>query len=384
MSNKPKGMKNKKLFNTLAIFFIAFSLILGITSCKKKEPETIKISAILPLTGPSGVLGKSVMAGMLLAFEDFNKKYNTNYVLDIQDTQGDPKQAVNIYQRNKSLYKTPIVLSWMSSAASALVGLTEADKKVLFVGAAKSSLTESGYKYITRVFPNASDLSFYASKYIGEILKPTKIGIYYINDDYGKDVNEKFISNVQKYKVKIAFSEPVDAKATNYKDYIIKHKQDAVDLIYLVLYGPIYPGVLKEIKQYLPSIKIFADITFANYNTQQEIGDLGEGIYTIATYADDSKTDWELAKSFQLKIWEKHKIRADFNSALGYDMAWIALEAHFNSKNKTSDEIVQHIIQKSVFEGVSGKLVFEKNGNVKCSLVLLVREQGVLKKVEVK
>jgi len=378
-------MKNKKLLSILVVVIILCAiLLLGITTRKKKEPETIKIGAILPLTGPSGVLGKSVMAGMLLAFEDFNKKYSTSYILDIQDTQGDPKQAVNIYQRNKSLYKTPIVLSWMSSAASALVGLTEADKKVLFVGAAKSSLTESGYKYIIRVFPNASDLSFYASKYIGEILKPSQIGIYYINDDYGKDVNEKFNSNIQKYKVKIAFSEPVDAKATNYKDYITKHKQDSVDLIYLVVYGPLYPGLIKEIKQYLPSIKIFADITFANYNTQQEIGNLGEGIYTIATYADDKNTDWEPAKSFQLKIWEKLKIRADFNSALGYDMAWIALEAHFNSKNKTSDEIIQYITQKSAFEGVSGKLVFEKNGNVKCSLVLLVRKQGVLKRVEAK
>ena len=351
---------------------------------QKERTRNNKDRCNIAIDGTIRSLGKIGNGGMLLAFEDFNRKYLTNYVLDIQDTQGDPKQAVNIYQRNKSLYKTPIVLSWMSSAASALVGLTEADKKVLFVGAAKSSLTESGYKYIIRVFPNASDLSFYASKYIGEILKPSKIGIYYINDDYGKDVAEKFISNIQKYKVKIAFSEPVDAKATNYKDYIIKHKQDGANLIYLVVYGPLYPGLIKEIKQFLPSVKIFGDITFANYNTQQEIGDLGEGIYTIATYADDKNTDWEPSKSFQLKIWEKYKIKADFNSALGYDMAWIALEAHFNSKNKTNDEIVQYITQKSAFEGVSGKLVFEKNGNVKCSLILLVREQGVLKKVEAK
>jgi branched-chain amino acid transport system substrate-binding protein len=374
----------RKILIPLAILVVIIAAIAIYFTQKPKEPETIKIGAILPLTGPSGVLGQSVMSGMSLAFEDFNKKYSTNYVLDIQDTQGEPKQAVNIYQRNKSLYKTPIVLSWMSSAASALVGLTEIDRRVLFVGAAKSSLTESGYKYIIRVFPNASDLSFYASKYIGEILKPSKIGIYYINDDYGKDVGEKFISNIQKYKLKVSFFEPVDAKATNYKDYVIKHKQDGVDLIYLVVYGPLYPGLIKEIRQYLGFVKIFADITFANYNTQQEIGDLGDGIYTIATYADDINTDWEPAKSFQLRIWEKYKLKADFNSALGYDMAWIALEAHFNSENKTSDEIIQYITQKSAFEGVSGKLVFEKNGNVKCSLNLLVREQGVLKKVEIK
>jgi branched-chain amino acid transport system substrate-binding protein len=374
-------MKKRNLWVIIGAVVVIAAVIVGIQLTQKPAPkgQVIKIGAILPLTGPSGVLGNSVIAGMKLAFEDFNKVNSTRYVLDVQDTQGDPRQAVDIYQRNKALYPAPMVLSWMSNAASALVELTETDKIVLFMGAAKASLSEEK-RYAIRVFPNAVNLAEMAATFVQEALKARNVGIFYINDDYGKDVSEKFTFIIDKAGIRLIFSEPVDAKAQNYRDYVVKHKAKEVDLIYVVVYGTAYPPLLKEIKQYFPSTRIFADITFCNYNTQQEIGNLGDGIYTIGTEADDKTTSWEPAKRFQSKIKDAFNLEADFNSALGYDMAWIALESLHLSKSRQSDEIVRYIVNKREFDGVSGKIIFEKSGNAEFTLKLLVREGGPLKR----
>ncbi|MFN3422772.1 MAG: ABC transporter substrate-binding protein, partial [Armatimonadota bacterium] len=183
-----KTMTKRNLWLIIGAVIIIAAIIVGIRLTQKPAPkeQIIKIGAILPLTGPAGVLGESVMAGMKLATEDFNAKYATHYFLDFQDTQGNPKQAVDIYQRSKAIYSTPIVLSWMSHTASALLELTESDKTVLFMGAAKSSLTD-GNKFAIRVFPNAKDLAQIAAQFIGRMQVKT-VGIYYINDDYGRDV----------------------------------------------------------------------------------------------------------------------------------------------------------------------------------------------------
>ncbi|MCL4378493.1 MAG: ABC transporter substrate-binding protein, partial [Actinobacteria bacterium] len=176
-------MKTKLYMNIIPLSFLIFSSIL-INSCSTMDKNKSEIGAILPLTGSSSYLGQSVLDGMKIAFEDFNKLNKTDYVFDPYDYQGKISSVNNIYQLTKTKDNPNLVLSWMSSVASALVQNTEKDNTLLFVGAAKPELTENT-KFVIRLWPNAIDLANIESDFAINKLKCKNVGIFYINDDYG-------------------------------------------------------------------------------------------------------------------------------------------------------------------------------------------------------
>ena len=73
---------------------------------------------------------------------------------------------------------------------------------------------------------------------------------------------------------------------------------------------------------------------------------------------------------FRQRVKNEFKKEADFNTALGYDMAWVALESS-NSTDGTSNKIKEYVTQKKNFNGMSGTIEFDKTGNAKFNLYLL-------------
>ena len=97
-------MKQAKM-NTLIRLTVAFLAILALTfsACTNdKEPQVIKIGAILPLTGPIAFFGEYEKNAINIACSEINdrggikgKKVEVIY----EDSQNDPKKAVNAFNK---------------------------------------------------------------------------------------------------------------------------------------------------------------------------------------------------------------------------------------------------------------------------------------------
>jgi len=361
-------MKQTKLIlMTLILSFIM--TIVTFNGCGKKDEKNFKIGAILPLTGGASYLGESVLFGMKIAFEDFNKKHKTNYELIPYDTQSKLSNVNNIYHLIRSSNNSNIVLSWMSSVASNLVEITEKDKVILLVGSAKPELTESK-NLVLRFWPNAIQLADLEANFIINYLKSKRVGIFFINDDYGISLSNQISDRLKNSGIKIIFNETVASDITDYKNIILKYKNSNADLIYIAAYDKVYLYLVKPLKQYLGNVKILTDLTFCNFKTLTDFGDLSEGIYTIGTEVDNHSSKKEEVLQFRQRVKNEFKKEADFNTALGYDMAWVALESS-NSTDGTSNKIKEYVTQKKNFNGMSGTIEFDKTGNAKFNLYLL-------------
>ena len=83
--------------------FINLSLLLLVSlflfSCGKKQPDTIKIAAVAPITGDQGEVGQDLINGIKMAVEEVN---NSGGVLGkpieliIMDDKADPKEAASV------------------------------------------------------------------------------------------------------------------------------------------------------------------------------------------------------------------------------------------------------------------------------------------------
>lgn len=364
-------IKLNKSFVFLLVFFLGVVLVTG--CMKKGDDKHIIIPAILPLTGPSADLGQSVANGMRLAVEDLNKEFpQYKFELSIEDSKGQPKEAVTIFNSLTTKTTSPVILSWMSSAAKALYPLAANNKRVLFVGAAMPDLTQ-GKDYVIRVFPNALDLSDKMASYASKRYKTCSI--LYVADDYGNTIKDVFESKFEKEGGVIKLMEPLNLGETNFRTILLKVKKNPTDVIYIPAYGPIYVHIFQQIREILPNAAVIADIPLFNSYTLEQIGNVANGIVGSATIVDDETTTVPQAADFIKRYREKYNKRADFNAGLGYDMYKVAAIGVMNAKGDGT-AVINYIKNQKNFKGVTGDILIDSNGDSKIQLELMEIKNG--------
>src|SRR5688572_4207296 len=148
---------------------------------------SLKIGAVIPITGRYASLAEQVKNGYELAFDDLNKTSKIQLELKILDDESDATKTV---QRVESLYSGDNVLAQLGGAGSDLhaAAAAVADKnKTPYLGVAFALLTvhQKGLKYLFSPFPKSPALS----KALYDMMdtlnpKPTRVAIFTENTDW--------------------------------------------------------------------------------------------------------------------------------------------------------------------------------------------------------
>ncbi len=122
--------------------------------------ETIRFGAILPLTGPGGLIGTQQKLGIQFALDQINAKGgvrgNKIEVL-FEDNQGKPDQSVLSFNKMVDLQQLPLVYSAFSGPTLAMAPLA-GRKKVLMVNAgAQADALASASPYLINTLPTIGD-----------------------------------------------------------------------------------------------------------------------------------------------------------------------------------------------------------------------------------
>ncbi|MBV8165366.1 MAG: ABC transporter substrate-binding protein [Alphaproteobacteria bacterium] len=147
-----------RTFASIAVGALGLAALLG-ASPAFAQGKTIKIAALMPISGPASYFGVQDKQGMELALEELNKAGVNGTKLEIryEDSACSPLAATQTVKRVLDEYKPQIVLGEECSDASLAIMpvLEEAEMPLLNAGSATVKLTQSGYKYVFRIFPNA-------------------------------------------------------------------------------------------------------------------------------------------------------------------------------------------------------------------------------------
>ncbi|MEO0129637.1 MAG: ABC transporter substrate-binding protein, partial [candidate division WOR-3 bacterium] len=135
-------MKNlKKLFLPLliAVFLSAIICATIFVGCKP-EPKTIKIGAILPLTGSAAYFGTHYQNGVNLAFEETKEdliKQNVKVQFLFEDSQNSDKTAISALNKLLTVDNVNIVIS-LFPVSEALNPVTTKNPNILHIAATMS------------------------------------------------------------------------------------------------------------------------------------------------------------------------------------------------------------------------------------------------------
>jgi len=365
-------MKNKwKLI--IALIIIAFFSI-GILYLVDKEKknndinkEHIVLGSTLPLTGNSAVWGVPTKEGIKLALELYNEKggYKGHKVKVIfEDTKGDPKTGVTAINKLISTDKVIGIIDNSNSAVTlAMAPIANKNKVILLpTGSSSPDITNAG-EYIFRIWNSDALEGEIMASYIFTNEKIKTVGILVVNNSYGLGLSNVYKEKFTELGGKISDEEFFDEKESNFKTYISKLLKTNPEGIYIICYPKQGAEILKELKELGNKSKLFGAVAFEDNQLLELAGDAADGLkFPLPSPVDTTNVNY---KYFKKNFEQKFHKKVPFLAAEGYDGFNVIMKAiELSGSYKSGDDIKNGLTEIKGYQGVSGLIKFDKNGDV--------------------
>lgn len=345
-----KKVLNIPIFFWVMIFIIIIIIIKILLFILHQKKEIIKIGAIIPITGPGERLGVEAKDGMMLAIDEVNLRNGINgrkIELIIEDSKSNVQESKKAFMSIEKAYKPIFYITALSSISMALAPLAE-ENQVVQVGLMVATMKFPGEnKWSFRFFYTAENEAE-SIILILQTLKVKRLGIIYLNDEYGISVLE----NIKKgfsaadHIVRSDFFEIGDL---NYKAQIEKLKN--MEAIYFV-------GLVDHIKKafmQLRELKYNGFILSVGGASDQFVVKMPEanGVYIPAPFIYSSI--YLYTREVQQKYEEKFNKSFNLAAANGYDCI-IFLASLLNNKEISRESIKAALEEGFFYHGVLGTI----------------------------
>ncbi|HEX2229251.1 MAG TPA: amino acid ABC transporter substrate-binding protein [Candidatus Binatia bacterium] len=223
--------------------------------------QTIKVGAVVPLTGRYAALGGQVKTGYELAVKHINaaggvavegKKLSIE--LTMLDDESDPTKTV---ARLETL-ATEGVVAYLGGAGSDLHAAASsiADKNktpYLGVAFAFNGIHQQGLRYLFSPFPKSPDLTretfVFLDATIPSAQRPRRVALLLERTDWGKEMGSLWQSAAKKHGYQIVASGEYAPGAKDFSDLILKAKAAAAEAVLALPSPPDGMTIVKQMKE---------------------------------------------------------------------------------------------------------------------------------------
>lgn len=224
--------------------------------------DSVKVGIVLPLTGDQAKFGEVEKLSFDLALEEINAAGGINgkkLELLIEDDTGRPEVGRSVVE--KLINKDKVVLiggGYSSSVTYAVAGVCQQNRIPFVVNTGSAdNITTSGWDYIFRINPPASEYSMAVENLLTEVVKPKTIVILYENSLFGTTSAKAFEDSCKKLGFKVLMKEGYEHGGIDYKPVLIRVKQANPDVVYMVSYVMDAALLMKQAKELRLTPKIF-------------------------------------------------------------------------------------------------------------------------------
>jgi branched-chain amino acid transport system substrate-binding protein len=243
--------------------------------------ETIKIGAILGVTGPAANLGGPEARTLEMLVQEVNKKGGVKgnpVELIIKDSSASPEKAISFAKQLIDEDKVFAIIGPSTSGETMKIKtLAEDGKTILLSCAAAEAIVKPVGKYVFKTPQNDS----HAVRKIYEQMKKAgiaKIGVVSSNTGFGKAGKEQLEKLAPEYGITIIANEVYDKEATDLTAVVTKLKAAGVQAFVNWSIEPAQAIVIKNARQIGLEIPIFQSHGFGNIQYVKAAGPAAEGV----------------------------------------------------------------------------------------------------------
>jgi len=332
-------------------FVAAFLLILGMTVSPVYAKDTIKIGAILAVTGPASFLGAPEAKTLEMLVDEFNKKggiKGNKIELIIKDSGASPEKAISFAKQLIEEDKVFAIIGPSTSGETMKIkNIAEESKTILLSCAAAEVIVNPVAKYVFKTPQKDSDAVL---KIFQHMKKKgiTKIGVLSSNTGFGKAGKEQIEKLAPENGITILVNEVYDKAASDLTAEVTKLKAANVQAIVNWSIEPAQAIVIKNAKQIGLNVPLYQSHGFGNIEYVKAAGPAAEGVIFPAgrLLVADSLPKSNKQKAVLLKYKKDYetKFKEDVSTfgGHGYDAFMIlanAIEKAGTDKEKVRDTI---------------------------------------------
>ena len=354
----------KKIIWVIIILLIIWGIVaLGGGENELVSEEPIKIGAILPLTGNASFYGEYGKQGLELALEDINNDGGVNgHPLEIvyEDSLGQPKAGLQAI--NKLIFEgfKVIIGDIISGVTLTMAPVAEKNKVILIAnGSATPKMREAG-DYIFRTKASA-DIEVVAGIDFIEKLKVDEVAFLYQNSEYGTSIFNTMKSGLQKIGINVDGEERFEIGTTDMRTQLTKLMSSDSDYIILAGYPKQIGFILKQADELGMSKNFFAHSGSIGPDIIKVAGDSAEDL--IFLYESQIDNSQKRTLAFFENYRRKYNEEPELFSMIAYDTLFV-LRDKIEECSLDTDCIKDSLYNTKNFEGISGKISFDKNGDI--------------------
>jgi branched-chain amino acid transport system substrate-binding protein len=261
MENRMRRARFISLFVAIAFFSLSFDAI----------AQTIKVGAVVPLTGRYAALGAQVKNGYEIGVQHINaaggvalggKKLQIE--MTMLDDESDPTKTV---ARLETL-ATQGVVAYLGGAGSDLhaAAASIGDKnKIPYLGVAFAfhGIHKQGLRYLFSPFPKSPDLTAESFVFLDAMIpaaqRPRKVALFLERTDWGKEMGSLWESTAKKHGYQIVASGEYAPGSKDFSDLILRAKSAGSETVLGLPSPPDGMTIVKQMKEldFNPKVHLF-------------------------------------------------------------------------------------------------------------------------------
>ena len=358
----------------LSSFIAAIVVLLSLSSAH--AAETVKVASIFAKTGNAALDNTSALNGVRLAVQDLNNQGGVlGKQLELLEFDNKSTALGSKIAARKAIQSNVVIVfgaNW-SSHSLAMAPVCQAAKiPMISPYSTNPDVTLVG-DYIFRVCFIDSFQGKVMAKFALQDMKAKTAGVLInANSKYSESLTHYFIKNYKNQGGKVLFQEHYLDKTTDFMYFINKIKILKPDIIFLPGHSNDSCYIIKQARDNkIPTTFLGGDGWDNDMYTI--IGNVIEGNFYSSHWHPDSITP--KSQAF-IKKYENRSKELDSGSALSEDCIFLFADAVHRAGSLDPKKIRNALAKTQNFQGVTGNISFDKNGDPIKSAVILKFNKG--------
>ena len=348
----------KKKYLAIGLMVMILAVILWKASeyiGKKQNPEIIKIGVMTPLTGDVASWGKMQRNATEMALSEVNSMggiHSMEVEVIYEDDQANPKIGVNAFRKLSTVDKVPIVIGSPASGVTlAVASIANVNRTpLLSSGSTATAVGEAG-PYVFRIMPSDDTQASIMAEWAKE-LGIENIAIVYVQNAWGKGLENAFIKEFEERGGRLILSEGVTQKNTDFRGILSKINSLKIDAIYAPLYTRGAGLMVRQAKELGIKKKILGADVYETPEFIEVAGESAEGVIFTRYGQIDSPEYQTFAKKYQ----DEYNSAPEAYAGYCYDAIRIGLHAIAScDKGEISGiNVRKELLKIKKYNGVTG------------------------------
>ena len=349
--------------------------------------DTIKVGAILAVTGPASFLGAPEAKTLEMLTEELNAKGGIGgkkIELVIKDSQASSEKAISFAKQLIEEEKVFAIIGPSTSGETmAIKNLAEESKTILLSCAAAEVIVKPVAKYVFKTPQMDRDAVIRIFEQMKK-MKISKIGVLSSNTGFGKAGKEQIEKLAPEHGIQIAVSEVYDKAATDLTAEVTKVSAANVQGIINWSIEPAQSICIKNARQVCSNVPVFQSHGFGNIQYVKSAGAAADGVIfpagrlLVAETLSDKNPQKAVLVDYKKKYEAKYKEDVSTFGGHAYD-AFLILTKAIEKAGADKEKVRTAIETTKGLVGTAGVFNFsaeDHNGLDKNAFEMLTVKNG--------